>query len=45
MEYGVRNVPGNLLDNLTDERSALAQVTLGSADSGLNNTGFGLLLN
>lgn len=34
---------GDLLDDVTDERGALAQVTLGAGDSGLDNTGGGLV--
>jgi hypothetical protein len=33
----------NLLDDLTDESSALAQVTLGSGNTGLDDTGSGFL--
>jgi hypothetical protein len=37
------NIPRDLLDNLPDERSLLAQVTLGPADSGLDNSCLGFL--
>lgn len=33
----------NLLDDLTDESGALAQVTLGPGDTGLDDTGSGFL--
>ena len=38
-----RNLPSNLLDDLTDESGALAQVALGARDTGLDNAGGGLL--
>jgi hypothetical protein len=38
-----RNVPRNLLDDLPDKRSLLAEMSLGSADSGLGNSGRGFL--
>lgn len=34
---------GDLLDDVADERGALAQVTLGAGDSGLDDAGGGLL--
>ena len=37
------NVPRNLLDNLPDESSPLAQMTLCSAHSRLDNSGLGFL--
>lgn len=37
------NLPSNLLDDLTDESSALAQVALGTGHTGLDNTGSGFL--
>lgn len=37
------DLPSNLLDDLTDESSALAQVTLGSGNTGLDDTGSGFL--
>lgn len=38
------NLPRDLLDNLSDERSSLAKMSLGSRDSGLNDTRFGFLI-
>ncbi len=40
---GRKDVPRNLLDNLPHKRRALAQVTLGPADSGLDNACLGFL--
>lgn len=37
------DLPSNLLDDLTDESGALAQVTLGPGDTGLDDTGSGFL--
>jgi hypothetical protein len=37
------HIPRNLLDNLPNKRSLLAQVTLGPADSGLDNACLGFL--
>lgn len=39
----VVNLPGNLLDDVTDERGALAEVALGAGDTGLDNASGGLL--
>lgn len=39
-----KNLPSNLLDDLTDESGALAQVALGSGDTGLDDAGGGFLL-
>ena len=39
------HIPRHLLDNLPNELSALAQMTLGSADSWLDNSGLGFLKN
>ena len=39
----VANLPSNLLDDLTDESGALAQVALGARNTGLDNAGGGLL--
>lgn len=38
-----RNLPSNLLDNVTDESGALAQVALGARDAGLDNARGSLL--
>lgn len=38
-----RHLPSNLLDNVTDEGGALAQVTLGARDTGLDDAGGGFL--
>lgn len=37
------NVPRNLLDDLTNESSSLAQVTLGAGNSWLDNSSLGFL--
>jgi hypothetical protein len=37
------DLPSNLLDDLTDESGALAQVALGAGDTGLGHTGGGFL--
>lgn len=37
------DLPSNLLDDLADESGALAQVTLGPGDTGLDDTGGGFL--
>ena len=37
------HIPRNLLDDLPDELSAFAQVSLGSADSWLDDSGLGFL--
>ena len=42
-EKNGRNIPRNLLDDISDKRSALAQVTLGSANLGLGDTSLGFL--
>ena len=39
----VVNLPGNLLDDVTDERGALAEVALGAGDTGLDDASGGLL--
>lgn len=39
----ISDLPSNLLDDLTDESGALAQVTLGSGNTGLDDTGSGFL--
>jgi hypothetical protein len=38
------NLPRDLLNNLSDERSSLAEMSLGSRDSGLDDTRLGFLL-
>lgn len=38
-----RHLPSNLLDNVADEGGALAQVTLGARDTGLDDAGGGFL--
>ena len=43
MGEGRKSIPRNLLDDLTNESGLLAQVTLGSADSWLDNTSLGFL--
>lgn len=43
LEKNGRNIPRNLLDDISDKRSALAQVTLGSANLGLGDTSLGFL--
>lgn len=40
----VSNLPSNLLDDLTNKGSSLAEVALGAGDTGLDNTGSGFLL-
>lgn len=37
------DLPGDLLDDVTDESGALAQVTLGARDTGLDNARGGFL--
>lgn len=37
------HLPSNLLDDLTDESGALAQVALGAGDTGLDDTAGGFL--
>lgn len=37
------NLPGDFLDDVTDESGALAQVALGAGDTGLDDTSGGLL--
>lgn len=37
------DLPSNLLDDLTDESGALAQVALGAGDTGLDDTAGGFL--
>lgn len=37
------NLPSNLLDDVTNESGALAQVTLGPADAGLDDASSGFL--
>lgn len=37
------DLPGNLLDDLTNEGGALAQVALGARNTGLGDTSGGLL--
>ena len=38
-----KNIPSNLLDKVTDESGALAEVALGAADAGLAHASGGLL--
>lgn len=38
-----QHLPSNLLDDVADESSALAQVTLGAGDTGLDDAGGGFL--
>jgi hypothetical protein len=40
---GWEDIPRNLLDNLSNKRSALAEMTLRSANSGLDNSCLGFL--
>ena len=40
---GRKDIPRNFLDNLPHELGALAQVTLGPADSWLDDSGLGFL--
>jgi len=40
---GLGDIPRNLLDNLSNKRSALTEMTLGSANSGLDNSCLGFL--
>lgn len=40
---GKQYLPSNLLDDVADEGGALAQVTLGAGDTGLDDTGGGFL--
>lgn len=40
---GERHLPSNLLDDVADESGALAQVTLGAGDTGLDDAGGGFL--
>lgn len=42
--YAGCDLPSNLLDNLADESSALAQVALGAANAGLDDAGSGFLV-
>lgn len=37
------DIPRNLLDDLSDESSSLAQVSLGAGDTGLGDTSLGFL--
>ena len=43
MRWMVSNVPGDLLDDVTDESGALAEVTLGARDTGGGLAGGDLL--
>lgn len=40
---GGQGLPSNLLDDVADEGGALAQVTLGAGDTGLDDAGGGFL--
>lgn len=40
---GEQDLPSNLLDDVADEGGALAQVTLGAGDAGLDDAGGGFL--
>lgn len=42
-EGGNQHLPSNLLDDVADEGGALAQVTLGAGDTGLDDAGGGFL--